>query len=51
MYLGFEGHILPIERCGQIIAAKMIVYAGEDEEYYTFITGAQGAYGALKEWM
>jgi hypothetical protein len=26
-------HISPIERDGKIIAAKMIVYAGESEEY------------------
>ena len=31
------GDIKPIERNGQIVAAKMIVYAGEEDEYYTFI--------------
>jgi hypothetical protein len=45
------GDILPIERNGQIIAARVRVYAGEDEEYLTFITGDSGAFGALKEWM
>ena len=31
-------HIRPIERNGEIVAAKKIVYAGEDEEYFTFIS-------------
>jgi hypothetical protein len=43
------GHIRPIERNGEIVAAKMIVYAGEDEEYFTFISPE--AWRALKEWM
>jgi hypothetical protein len=43
------GHIRPIERDGQVIAAKMIVYAGEDEEYFTFISPE--ALQALREWM
>ncbi len=30
-------------------AAKVIVYAGETEQYYSFITPE--AYNALKEWM
>jgi hypothetical protein len=33
------GDIRPIEKESMgIVAAKMIVYAGEDEEYYTFIS-------------
>jgi hypothetical protein len=32
------GHIRPFERDGEAITAKMIVYAGEDEEYFTFIS-------------
>jgi hypothetical protein len=32
------GHITPFERDGEAITAKMIVYAGEDEEYFTFIS-------------
>jgi hypothetical protein len=32
------GHIRPIERNGETIAAKMIVYGGEEDEYFTFIT-------------
>jgi hypothetical protein len=43
------GHILPIERNGQIVAAKVIVYAGDDEEYFSFITSE--AYHELKKWM
>jgi hypothetical protein len=34
---------------GQIIAAKLSIYAGDTEEYYTFVTAE--AYNALKEWM
>ena len=43
------GHIRPIERDGEVIAAKMIVYAGEDEEYFTFISSE--AWQAIKVWM
>jgi hypothetical protein len=43
------GHIRPLERDGKVIAAKMIVYAGEDEEYFTFISPE--ALQALREWM
>jgi hypothetical protein len=32
------GHIEPLEREGKIIAAKIIVYAGDDEEYFSFIS-------------
>src|SRR5215211_7874329 len=42
-------HIRPIEKNGEIIAAKIIVYAGEDEEYFTFISPE--AFRALKDWM
>ena len=34
---------------GEVIAAKVRIYADEPEEYYTFITPE--AYFALKEWM
>ena len=34
---------------GKIIAAKMIVYPGDREEYFSFITDE--AYETLKEWM
>jgi hypothetical protein len=45
-------HIKPIEEeqdGEKIVAAKMIVYAGEPEEYYTFITPE--AYYALKDYL
>jgi hypothetical protein len=31
-------HIIPIERDGAIVAAKIIVYAGEPEQYFSFVT-------------
>jgi hypothetical protein len=34
---------------GEVIAAKLLVYADEPEEYYTFITPE--AYSAIKDWM
>lgn len=48
------GHIQPIfdkQNAGQgnLLAAKMIVYAGEPEQYQTFVTPE--AYSALREWM
>jgi hypothetical protein len=44
------GDIRPIEKEGRgIVAAKMIVYSGEDEEYYTFIS--REAFFSLKEWI
>lgn len=43
------GDITPIEKNGKLIAAKIIVYRGEAEEYPTFITPE--AYESLKEYM
>ena len=43
------GHIQPMSIDGKVVAAKMNVYAGEPEEYPTFITTE--AYYAIKEWM
>ena len=43
-------HITPIKNHnGEIVAAKLLVYPGDQEEYYSFITPE--AYSALKEWM
>lgn len=43
-------HIIPYKGDnGQVISAKIIVYAGEHEEYYSFLTSE--AYLALKDWM
>lgn len=42
-------HITPVENNGIIIAAKVIVYAEEPDQYFTFITPE--AYNALKDWM
>jgi hypothetical protein len=43
------GHVKPIERDGNVVAAKMVVYAGDPEEYFTFITSE--AYHELKKWI
>jgi integrase len=42
------GHIRPIERDNEVIAAKIIVYAGEDEEYFTYISPE--AWRTLGDW-
>ncbi|HSF50454.1 MAG TPA: hypothetical protein VLA74_06815 [Nitrososphaeraceae archaeon] len=43
-------HIIPIENeKGEISAAKIIVYAGENDEYYSFITPE--AYSSLLDWI
>jgi hypothetical protein len=42
-------HVIPIDREGKVVAAKIIVYAGEPEQYFSFITNE--AYNSLKEWM
>jgi hypothetical protein len=44
-------HIKPVEQPDgkKIVAAKMIVYAGEPEEYYTFMSSE--AYYALKDYL
>jgi len=43
------GNVKPIERNGKVVAAKIIVYAGDEEEYFTFITSE--AYSELEKWM
>ncbi len=42
-------HIQPIEKDGKLISAKIIVYAGSDEQYYSFISPE--AYKELDEWI
>jgi hypothetical protein len=43
-------HVTPNKDAkGEIMASKLTIYAGEPEEYYTFITPE--AYNALLEWM
>lgn len=43
------GDVTPINRNGMIVAAKIIVYRGERDEYPTFITPE--SYHAIKEYM
>jgi len=31
------GAVRPIEKDGEVVAAKILVYAEEDEEYFSFI--------------
>ena len=47
-YLQWE-NIQPVERQGKIVAAKIIVYHGDDEEYFSFIT-PEASY-ELRKWM
>jgi len=43
-------HIIPIyDKDGEVVAAKIIVYAGDSEEYYSFLSPE--AYLSLKNWM
>jgi len=42
-------HISPIERNGEIVAAKITVYAGEPDSYYSFIS-VEAHYACL-DWM
>ena len=46
--LQWKAH-LPIVENNEIIAAKLIVYPGDNEEYFTFMTPE--AYNSIKEWM
>jgi hypothetical protein len=43
------GHIKTIVRNEQAVAARITVYAGENEQYYSYITPE--ALRALQEWM
>ena len=42
-------HIRPIKKDNEVVAGKLIVYAGEDEEYFTFIS--REAWLALNDWI
>ena len=42
-------HIIPITQNGNVIAAMIVVYSGDPEQYYSFLT--LEAYNALSEWM
>jgi hypothetical protein len=41
--------IIPVTQNGSVIAAKIIVYSGDPEQYYSFLTIE--AYNAISEWM
>ncbi len=41
--------IIPIAENDEIIAAKLVVYPGDNEEYFTFMTPE--AYSSIKEWI
>ena len=43
------GHVLPIERDGEIVAARLRVYAEEEDEYVTFIS--LEAWNELSKWI
>ena len=42
-------HIIPVNRGGLLVAAKIIVYAGDQEQYFSFVSAE--AYLELKKWM
>ncbi len=42
-------NIIPIEQEGKIVSAKILVYEGDDKQYYSYITPE--AYNELKKWM
>jgi integrase len=42
-------HIIPVKMEGKIVAAKIIVYEGDPEEYFSFITPE--AYFELEKWL
>lgn len=42
-------HIVPVSRGNQIVAARIVVYGDDDDEYFSFIS--REAFEALDEWM
>lgn len=46
-FLKFK-HVVPLRRDDKIVAAELFVYAGEDDEYFTFISSE--AYYELEKW-
>ena len=42
-------NVHPIRRGNQVIAAKLVVYGGDDDEYFSFITPE--AYHSINDWM
>jgi integrase len=47
-YLSWE-NITPIIRDGQLVAAKIVVYAGDQEQYFSFLTPE--AFSELQNWI
>jgi hypothetical protein len=41
--------VFPIIKDGEVIAARLTIYAGEDDQYYAYCTSE--AYNVLKSWM
>jgi hypothetical protein len=48
-YLHWKNVTPILDEKGDVIAAKLIIYSGEPEEYFTFITAE--AYNLVKDWM
>jgi site-specific recombinase XerC len=42
-------HIVPVSRENQIVAAQIVVYGDDDDEYFSFIS--REAFEALEKWM
>lgn len=42
-------HVTPITRDGRLVAAKIVVYAGDQEQYLSFLTPE--AFSELQKWM
>lgn len=42
-------HVIPIDREGKIVAAKIIVYSGDNKEYFSFIS--QDIYFEIEKWV